>query len=678
MPIVLPGRRVAENANNWVEFHVLCMTVSAMKSLLRFELAVVRDAQIGESGLAGRGVISFHDTGALEEPATFGLAGNIAHPLFGCSPLPCMMRNIPLGSEGGEPVKYQTMHKKLQFIRASYYAESEMELMMCKVNRIVRYCDLLDKTQPASYSSISLCANELQLDDPNMKEDHSWADEQLDMIDKDSKIIAIMGDVDYGLNPTVYASSLDEIPGCITAGAGPVRSQSFYLEAEWSAKLALLMTPTRQPLEPWQFQPVYVAAGDLTLREFSKLWYEKYVVVVTGLLAENSQHMWGPGSLRKALGAICVPIYDMESKLAPMHNWKLCEFLKHFEDSAAHSLARDSETDCKSGSSLARLCAVVKSMPTASEGAPYPVKVTDKHAAAESKPKRGRAKAKAPAVPKVDRQKPAAESSKAPNSANNSALTQAQSRALEQTLTNAAALLPIPEYTSPNGQLNLISRLPTQYKKPELGPELQLAYGAQGEGGREGMRREAADIVNLMLYAGTEGQSPLPKKSVSTRGSTKGGRRKKQEKEVDSTESRVTEWDIYPPKTIDNLSDYFGLDDSEASGSHVTSGGARTQLPFMDDSSCDDFFRAYEDNSMCCRIYQKPGDAVFVPHGSVFQRRSFANTISVQSKFVSPESIGDTRQTSSIQIATKRLRRKEYLLPVMDVLWWTWMGQQQK
>ncbi|KAJ2747847.1 hypothetical protein GGI20_000142 [Coemansia sp. BCRC 34301] len=205
----------------WIEFYAMCMTVSSIKSVIRYELAVVRDVQAGSTtGHAGTGAIMFHDTPLKPEEGSGRTTA--VHPLFGCASTPCTIRNIPSGSyqkrdecqlqifstffscsqcmrnlcsqcfvdwndvgvtsrlqpivkggraqdissckqhtfvESGMAATYRSYHKKSQFIRVSYYTECELELMMRKANRIVRYCDHLDETQPVGYNSMSLCAN---------------------------------------------------------------------------------------------------------------------------------------------------------------------------------------------------------------------------------------------------------------------------------------------------------------------------------------------------------------------------------------------------------------------------------------------------------------------------------------------------------------------------------------
>ncbi|KAJ2847273.1 hypothetical protein GGI22_006024, partial [Coemansia erecta] len=80
-PIVLPGRYVVENDNSWLEFHILCMTSSSIKSLLRRELAIVRDVQVSEARGFSRGTISFIDS-AMAPQAVVNDNDNVVHPIY--------------------------------------------------------------------------------------------------------------------------------------------------------------------------------------------------------------------------------------------------------------------------------------------------------------------------------------------------------------------------------------------------------------------------------------------------------------------------------------------------------------------------------------------------------------------------------------------------------------------
>lgn len=64
-------------------------------------------------------------------------------------------------------------------------------------------------------------------------------------------------------------------------------------------------------------------------------------------------------------------------------------------------------------------------------------------------------------------------------------------------------MLPMPDFTRPDGALNYASRLPTNGNKPDLGPHLYCAYrGEDKDGiGTTKLHIEALDAINIMVYA---------------------------------------------------------------------------------------------------------------------------------------------------------------------------------
>jgi len=66
---------------------------------------------------------------------------------------------------------------------------------------------------------------------------------------------------------------------------------------------------------------------------------------------------------------------------------------------------------------------------------------------------------------------------------------------------------PLPEYTRRNGTLNLASRLPVCFVKPDLGPKMYSAYGnaARRDPGDHllsttNLHLDVSDAVNILVY----------------------------------------------------------------------------------------------------------------------------------------------------------------------------------
>jgi len=62
--------------------------------------------------------------------------------------------------------------------------------------------------------------------------------------------------------------------------------------------------------------------------------------------------------------------------------------------------------------------------------------------------------------------------------------------------------LPSPEYTDRNGVLNLVSRLPDFFLKPDLGPKMYSAYGSSftTQSGSTNLHLHISDAINLLVY----------------------------------------------------------------------------------------------------------------------------------------------------------------------------------
>lgn len=66
------------------------------------------------------------------------------------------------------------------------------------------------------------------------------------------------------------------------------------------------------------------------------------------------------------------------------------------------------------------------------------------------------------------------------------------------------SVLPLGEYTQRNGKLNLASRLPECFVRPDLGPKMYNAYGSAlyPNTGTTNLHLDISDAVNVMVYVG--------------------------------------------------------------------------------------------------------------------------------------------------------------------------------
>ncbi|KAJ1882622.1 hypothetical protein LPJ57_000789 [Coemansia sp. RSA 486] len=786
MPIYLPGRLVAPGDDSWTEFHILCQTVSTIKSLLRVELTIVRDTLVSTLKGSHSGAITFNyevdgaGYGSFDNAAGTTIAPETPHPLYSCSSLPCILRttpqsghqkcekcNAPIFSayfacclcmsevcercfvewddsdvkncyhlaskadgegastsnqqagdkrselsyckrlhlvDNGNQVRHETRHRKIQFVRVSNFSQDELEMMLRKANKMVGYCDHLDKNLPSGYSTISLCSNELGLRDPGQEIDYSWIYERLDAIDEDSEVIVNLGDADFTGGPHVQPAEDKWQQPNESRGAGPSRSISRYLESMWDQKLNRLRHECRQPLEAWNRQPIYVTRGELSLREFARAWEENNVVVATGLLDERDLDPWNPNVLLTTINLLFADVFEIGSKTRSSSSWPVDQFLQLFTENCAYLTAsnRKEWTELHDAILSARRRAIVKpdkedvrrleqTPGDEDDKEPGAQKASGTRGRGRGRPRgtgrgatrgvargaaRGGRTGRSSSINDANQEKPTST-----NSAKADKEPQDRAEAsifLKQKLDEVIQKLPFPQYTSRDGTLNLVNRLPGLYARPSLDPELQLAYGTCDVGSRDNLRCEVSDMVNVLVFASSkQDMDGLRLKDVKPvnlpRGRPKKGKKvntksgeEPNEESADEQDEAAVRWDIFPFDARETIGEFDGGD--------ADSNAVYEQRLFLDTDDLRDMYEAYGDDARCFRVYQRVGDAVFIPAGCAYQRSTLRNTVAVQSRFLSPEHANIAHEMSGVFSKKKYAYRRKDILPVMDILWWIWMG----
>ncbi|KAJ2394447.1 hypothetical protein GGI05_002035, partial [Coemansia sp. RSA 2603] len=132
----------------------------------------------------------------------------------------------------------------------------------------------------------------------------------------------------------------------------------------------------------------------------------------------------------------------------------------------------------------------------------------------------------------------------------------------------------------------------------------------------------------------------------------------------------AVQWIVFPPGASEYLRDFNNSDDNHDP--------IHDRNIYMDAKACRRLYESYDDEVKSYLIYQRPGDAVFIPAGSIYQRRTLRNTIAIQSRSLSPEHAAVARRVSDELSANKYRNRRSDTLPVMDILWWVWMGNSEE
>ncbi|KAI4893779.1 hypothetical protein NFI96_033968, partial [Prochilodus magdalenae] len=202
--------------------------------------------------------------------------------------------------------------------------------------------------------------------------------------------------------------------------------------------------------------------------------------------------------------------------------------------------------------------------------------------------------------------------------------------------------LPLPEYTKRDGRLNLASRLPNFFVRPDLGPKMYNAYGListeDRKVGTTNLHLDVSDAVNVMVYVGIpEGNDDHENEVRITI----------DEGDVDEmTKRRVYEgkekpgalWHIYAAKDAEKIRELL-----RKVGEEQGQENPPDHDPIHDQSWYLDQIlrrRLYEEYGVQgWSIVQFLGDAVFIPAGAPHQVHNLYSCIKVAEDFVSPEHV---------------------------------------
>lgn len=203
--------------------------------------------------------------------------------------------------------------------------------------------------------------------------------------------------------------------------------------------------------------------------------------------------------------------------------------------------------------------------------------------------------------------------------------------------------LPLANYTQRSGRMNLASRLPDCFVKPDLGPKMYNAYGSalHPANGTTNLHLDISDAVNVMVYVG------IPQDGCTDDAHVKEAYRAIDEAGCDIlTRRRVREkqelpgalWHIYAPRDADKIRDLLNKVAIERGDKLIPKHDPiHDQSWYLDGPLRERLYRDYAVEGY--PIAQCLGDAVFIPAGAPHQVRNLHNCIKVAEDFVSPENI---------------------------------------
>ncbi|GCC33582.1 hypothetical protein chiPu_0012052 [Chiloscyllium punctatum] len=198
--------------------------------------------------------------------------------------------------------------------------------------------------------------------------------------------------------------------------------------------------------------------------------------------------------------------------------------------------------------------------------------------------------------------------------------------------------LPLPEYCDPEGNLNLASRIPSFFVRPDLGPKLYGAYGQSTikEHGTTNLHLDIADVINVLVYVGVpKGNGNNHRAAIL---------KKIEEDEIDdTTKKRLKDgdelpgalWHIFSAKDTHKIKEFLQKTHEDQGQESPDHDPIRDQTCYLNKKLRR---RLYEESGIrSWSIFQFLGDAVLIPAGALRQMQSIHSCIQVSEDFVSPE-----------------------------------------
>lgn len=232
--------------------------------------------------------------------------------------------------------------------------------------------------------------------------------------------------------------------------------------------------------------------------------------------------------------------------------------------------------------------------------------------------------------------------------------------------------VPFPQYTSRTSPLNLARYFPNDTLKPDLGPKMYNAYPApdfiaippnypedrrklrlEKIRGTTNLHLDLTDAVNIMLYAAGGDDAPVEStvgKNIPHCGAI---------------------WDIFPPSSATVLRDYLKPNSPADDPIH-------RQLHYLGEN---DLKTLHGQGIKSYRIFQNPGEAVFIPAGCPHQVRNRMSCVKVAVDFVSPEHVGvcwalveEARRMAGVWAGNARSTLKDDVLQLWCCLAFSWQA----
>ncbi|KAF8541066.1 hypothetical protein BDD12DRAFT_717069, partial [Trichophaea hybrida] len=218
--------------------------------------------------------------------------------------------------------------------------------------------------------------------------------------------------------------------------------------------------------------------------------------------------------------------------------------------------------------------------------------------------------------------------------------------------------LPYPTYTRRSGPLNLASHFPPGWNAPDLGPKMYNAYPAKDflslnedaltpehkvqlakeVTGTTNLHLDLTDAVNIMLY--TSGGLDAPLLSTTEKGIPLCG----------------AIWDIFPPSAAAAIRAYLKERNEDVDDP------IHRQIYYLSEH---DLAQLAQKGVGSYRVFQQPGDAVFIPAGCPHQVRNRRSCVKVAVDFLTAE---------NVHVCRKLIEEARKMAPRDVLQLWTCLG----
>jgi len=203
--------------------------------------------------------------------------------------------------------------------------------------------------------------------------------------------------------------------------------------------------------------------------------------------------------------------------------------------------------------------------------------------------------------------------------------------------------VPVPDYVRRDGVANIGSHFPVNTVAPDLGPKMYNALAStlsEGSKGTTRLHMDMADAVNVMTYA---------------------------ENSPDGSPGCAA-WDLFRACDSDKLRHFLNDRFAKQSTDPI-----HAQNYYLDEQLRKELYDKYQVTSY--RVYQRPGEAVFIPAGCAHQVANLADCIKVAIDFVSVENIGRCESlTKEFRDLNQKLLWKEDVLQLRTMMWFAWLS----